>query len=367
VISLGLNNKKIICNISDDLSNYWTHSLVKEYKLHKSTNHLKIFHSEIFDFYLINFDKNDFSFVISIINDLTENNYVHFILSDFKNVNDLINYFDNLNSNNFNYSILNYFSEVLFDDDPIPLNKLKKLKYFFTSTNALSKENGVTKSKIIESLGDRYILDYKYSLIYFYIKLGFCYFQKGEHLLENCNRFNKVFMYTKSKDANREKQISLALSTNKIYQKIFDDNDWYWYYNNYNNYHIPFIIDYNICKLNIVQETNPIVLDNLETDSHFLSEKTLKAIMVSTPSYVLLQKDVYNSLIDYGFYFVNEEFGKYSWENYEAFCNFLKNCDDNDIDLFYQNTKVRSQKNKLLLEKYVFSDKEKEISLLLKF
>jgi len=362
-----LTRKKIISNISEDVCNYWVHSLTTDLELIKSHNHYKLFYSKTFDFYLLNFDTKDLKVVINILDPVKENNYVHFILSDFKDVNDFINYFDNLNSDKFNYSILNYFSEVLFDDEPILLNKLKKLKYFFTSTNALSKENGVTKSKIIESLGDRYILDYKYSLIYFYIKLGFCYFQKGEHLFENCKRFNKVFMYTKSKDVNRENQIKLALETGKIYQKKFDDRDWYWYYNNYNNYHIPFIIDYNICKINIINETNPVVFNDTKNESQFLSEKTLKAMMVPTPSYVLLQQDIYNVIKNYGFYFINEEFKDEGVENYKNFCSFLKNCGDQDIDNFYQKTKNKSENNKVLLEQYILSNKTKEINLLLNF
>ncbi len=203
------------------------------------------------------------------------------------------------------------------------------------------------------------------SLIYYYIKLGFCYFQKGEHLFDNCNRLNKVFMYTKTKDAHRENQINIAIETGKIYNKEFDQDDWYWYYHNYNNYHIPFIIDYNICKLNIINETNPIIFEDEKNTPHFLSEKTLKGLFVPTPSYLLLQKQVYNDLKSYGFYFLNEEFESDGIENYKNFCSFLKNATDDEIDQMYQKTKVKSEQNKITLEKYISSDKTKEINLLI--
>jgi hypothetical protein len=361
-----LKGKKIIFNISDDVSNYWIHSLTKDLKLLTSTNFYNLFYSSRFDFYVLNFDNKQFSYVVSLINDTIKNNYVHFIISDFTDINDLISYLDEIKSDNFNYSFLNYYSEVFYDEDPIDITKLKNFKYLFTSVNLLSKKGGTIKeSDLITQLGDRYILDYKYSLIYYYIKLGFCYFQKGEHLFDNCNRLNKVFMYTKTKDAHRENQINIAIETGKIYNKEFDQDDWYWYYHNYNNYHIPFIIDYNICKLNIINETNPIIFEDEKNTPHFLSEKTLKGLFVPTPSYLLLQKQVYNDLKSYGFYFLNEEFESDGIENYKNFCSFLKNATDDEIDQMYQKTKVKSEQNKITLEKYISSDKTKEINLLI--
>ena len=44
--------------------------------------------------------------------------------------------------------------------------------------------------------------------------------------------------------------------------------------------------------------------ESIATLNQFFSEKTLKALMVSTPAYVLLQYSVYRELKDYGFYFV---------------------------------------------------------------
>ena len=81
-------------------------------------------------------------------------------------------------------------------------------------------------------MGDRFILDFRYSLTYFYTKLGFNYFQKGNHLLTNSNRINKVFLYSKSISTIRDKTIKLAIDTGKIYEKVYSDEDWFWYFNN---------------------------------------------------------------------------------------------------------------------------------------
>lgn len=77
-----LKGKKIIFNISDDVSNYWIHSLTKDLKLLTSTNFYNLFYSSRFDFYVLNFDNKQFSYVVSLINDTIKNNYVHFIISD---------------------------------------------------------------------------------------------------------------------------------------------------------------------------------------------------------------------------------------------------------------------------------------------
>jgi hypothetical protein len=87
--------------------------------------------------------------------------------------------------------------------------------------------------------------------------------------------------------------------------------------------------------------------------------------MVSTPAYVLLQEEVYDVLKNYGFYFLNDEFGKYGYENYEKFCDFLKHSSDKQLDDLFNRTYQKSKLNKLKLEEYIYSDKTKEIKLLI--
>ena len=83
-----------------------------------------------------------------------------------------------------------------------------------------------------------------------------------------------------------------------------------------------------MCKFNLVVETQSLLTFKSEKylidENKFFSEKTLKALMVSTPAYVLLQHNVYHSLKDYGFYFLNEEFAiQQSKEEIEEFVDVL--------------------------------------------
>ncbi len=112
-------------------------------------------------------------------------------------------------------------------------------------------------------------------------------------------------------------------------------------------------------KFNLVTETQPQETHGVLTGL-FFSEKTLKTFLVPTPSYVLLQEEVYNQLIINGFYFLNVEFNN----NYEEFCKFLKDCTDKDMDILFHNTYHKSESNKLKLEEYIYSKKQKEIDLL---
>jgi hypothetical protein len=131
-----------------------------------------------------------------------------------------------------------------------------------------------------------------------------------------------------------------------------------------------------LCKFNLVVETQSLLTFKSEkylTDENkFFSEKTLKALMVSTPAYVLLQHDVYHSLKDYGFYFLNEEFGEYEnensdyfTENYKRFCEWLTNASDSDMESLFNKAYEKSKYNKVKLEDYIYSDKVKEINLLI--
>jgi len=310
--------------------------------------------------YIVQITNNNENTVMNIVNLLTEKNYVHFVLCDFDKVNHYITKFESENINNFDYSLVNYMSETVYDTEPRPLDKLSKIKYYFTSTNVLSRSgNKNVPSDFQTNMGNRFILDFRYSLTYFYTKLGFNYFQNGNHQLTNSNRINKVFLYSKSISTIRDNTIKLAIDTGKIYEKVYNDEDWFWYFNNYNQYHTSFVADYNSCKFNLVTETQPQETHGVLTGL-FFSEKTLKTFLVPTPSYVLLQDEVYNQLISNGFYFLNVEFNN----NYEDFCRFLKDCTDKDMDSLFESTYYKSKSNKLKLEEYIYGKKQREIDLL---
>ena len=352
-------DSKIILCVSTDIVLYWVYYLSPNSNIVSVNNNYVVFRLNDGE-YIVQITNSNENIVMNIVNLLTEKNYVHFVLCDFDKVNHYITKFESENINNFDYSLVNYMSETVYDTEPRPLDKLSKIKYYFTSTNVLSRSgNRNVPSNFQTNMGDSFILDFRYSLTYFYTKLGFNYFQKGNHLLTNSNRINKVFLYSKSISTIRDNTIKLAIDTGKIYEKVYSDEDWFWYFNNYNQYHTSFVADYNSCKFNLVTETQPQETHGVLTGL-FFSEKTLKTFLVPTPSYVLLQEEVYNQLIYNGFYFLNVEFGN----NYEDFCRFLKDCTDKDMDSLFESTYYKSKSNKLKLEEYIYGKKQKEIDLL---
>lgn len=352
-------DSKIILCVSTDIVLYWVYYLSPNSDIVSVSNNYIVFRLNDGE-YIVQITNSNENTVMNIVNLLTEKNYVHFVLCDFDKVNHYITKFESEDIKNFNYSLVNYMSETVYDTEPRPLDKLNKIKYYFTSTNVLARSgNQNVISDFQTNMGNRFILDFRYSLTYFYTKLGFNYFQKGNHLFTNSNRLNKVFLYSKSINSTRDKSIKEAIETGKIFEKTYSDEDWFWYFNNYNQYHTPFIVDYNSCKFNLVMETQ-LQESNGQLVGLFFSEKTIKTFLVPTPSYVLLQEEVYKQLISNGFYFLNVEFNN----NYKDFCDFLKNSGDKDMDELFELTYHKSKSNKLRLEEYIYSLKQREINLL---
>jgi hypothetical protein len=352
-------DSKIILCVSTDIVLYWVYYLSPNSDIVSVSNNYIVFRLNDGE-YIVQITNSNENTVMNIVNLLTEKNYVHFVLCDFDKVNHYITKFESEDIKNFNYSLVNYMSETVYDTEPRPLDKLNKIKYYFTSTNVLARSgNQNVISDFQTNMGNRFILDFRYSLTYFYTKLGFNYFQKGNHLFTNSNRLNKVFLYSKSINSTRDKSIKEAIETGKIFEKTYSDEDWFWYFNNYNQYHTPFIVDYNSCKFNLVMETQ-LQESNGQLVGLFFSEKTIKTFLVPTPSYVLLQEEVYKQLISNGFYFLNVEFNN----NYKDFCDFLKNSGDKDMDELFELTYHKSKSNKLRLEEYIYGEKQREINLL---
>ena len=370
-------NKNIIMCMYDDTAMYWVHHLASDKKFVCSNDDWMVYYSEKFDvyfFYYLQFSGfNQSNFATSLKNIVSKNKSTHFILTYQSGRMD--NYFELNEIEKFNYSIINFNSEILLETGERDMWSCKKMKYFFSCSNMIKRdENGkLVQSVWQEQNSNKFIIDYKYTFSCFYIKFGFSYFQKGEQGFEVSNRQNKVFLYSKSpnKDSThpRYSLILKALETNKILNKSYTDEDWFWYFANYNYYHTPFINDYNLCKFNLIMETQAInshdTEHHIKTTNQFFSEKTLKGLLVSTPAYILLQYPVYEELKKYGFYFLNEEFGEYTYSNYERFCEWLKNCSDVEFDEMFNKAFEKSKKNKELVETYIYSDKEKEINLLI--
>ena len=374
-----INGKSIVMCIYEDTALYWVHSLTYKKKFGCLHDNWMIYYSEIYDLYFFYFIKDtgiettkNPKFLTGI-KSIQESNKVHFVLTFNTSATDLLEHFEHAKDlPNLKYSILNYNSEVFVENNPFNLNNYNNISYVFSSTNLLKAEDDDTPNWLNNN-SHKFKLDYKYALIYFYHKLGFNYFQKGEQQIEIKNRLSKIFLYSKvaGKDENtRYQNIQLAMETDRIYEKVYSEEDWFWYFANYNHYHTPFVIDYNMCKFNLVMETNYIMRlseGSDESSNDFFSEKTLKALMVSTPSYILLRNETYQSLKDYGFYFLNEEFQVLNDEffSYQAFCNFMKNCSELEFDTLFDQSFKKSKMNKKLVEQYIYSDKKIEIGRLI--
>jgi hypothetical protein len=378
----SLENQKIVYTQLIDNSIFWVNNLTQKKELVFLNKEYAVYHCYEHNFYIAYLIKDDAvsNVMANDLRTLIEKNYVHYVLNDSRfalQTKDIL--LDLSNSDNFDYSILMICSEVLTEDNPFEIEKFEKLKYFFSCTNMISSDKKSNSKWALEN-ADKMKVDYKYSLTYYYHKFGFCYYQKGNQQLEISNRKNKVFLYSKHSGEHTErfKLIKQAIDTDKIEEKPYTNDDWFWYFVNYNYYHMPFFNDYNTCKFNLVMETQPPIQIN-NNSNLFVSEKTLKALMVSTPAYVCLQYPVYQNLKKAGFYFLNEEFGKYdnssdllsnsnikAYEtNYNKFCNWLKNASDDKLNEMFEKAYIKSINNKKVLEDWFASDKNEEINLLI--
>lgn len=370
----SLENEKIVYAELVDNSIYWIHNLTQKKELVFLNKEYAVYHCYEHGFYivyLINQGGEDFvNLTINDLKRLSEKNYVHYVLNSSSVSNRYLQIYENQNIfKNFDYSLIMICSEILTENNPFDVARLKKMKYFFSCTNMASEgRSGICQWAIDNS--DKLKIDYKYSLTYYYHKFGFCYYQKGKQELDISNRKNKVFLYSKHSGEHTERYslIKQALETDRICEKPYTSDDWFWYFVNYNYYHMPFFTDYNSCKFNLIMETQPPSLIRNDANQ-FVSEKTLKGLMVSTPTYVALQYPVYQNLKNAGFYFLNEEFGEYDektyQQNYNNFCNWLKNCSDEEFNDMFEKSYTKSLNNKVVLENWFNSDKTNEINLLI--
>ena len=351
----SIKDSKIIVCLLDDIAIRWVHYL-DPFKLLVDSNHAYILYKSKECYFL--YYKKDYTSLILKLFDVCQNNYVHWVMCDFVNIDTALPWIDN---QGINYSILNHMGENIFEDSPRRLIDLKNYKYYFSCSDILkANPKHINSISDIQSSG-KMVLDYRYSLIYFYVKCGFNFFQKGQMNLSITERKDGVFLYRKAVDRSwREEYTQDIIKTDRAQIKSFSDEDMFWSNLNNNLYHTPFVADYNEYKFNLVFETQP-PFDDGNVYSNFITEKTLKALMSITPSYVLLQQKTYNKLIESGFYFLNQEFGEYNLENYKNFCIFLKEYSNDDL---FNSAILKSTTNKEKLEDYIYSYKEYEIKLL---
>jgi hypothetical protein len=352
---MELVGKKIILTGIRDNSVYFVHSLAKNKKLVEKNDEYQLFYIEAYDFYiyyLTNLQPNDY--LKSVIKSLSKNNYLHYVMSDC-NDEFVINFLEKeIDFKNFDYSIVFNFGETINNNQPYLIDAYKNVKYFFSSTKTINR-----KDLFIWPYENtnKFIFDIKYGLLFAYLKFGLNNYLHIETNYENKNKKDKIFVYSKVGDRiDRINAIRLIENIDRFYKKKFNEEDWFWHYTNYNQYHISFYTDYTTCKFNLVFET----FTELYDDVLFLTEKTCKALVTNTPFYLNTNKVLVNELHDNRFYTLNKNF-----ENYEKFVTFMEQCSDEEFENLYLETRELSKNNKKILEDYIYSDKVKEINLLI--
>jgi hypothetical protein len=355
---MELVGKKIIITDIRDNSVYFIHRLTNDKELVEKTDEYQLFYSKKYDFYICYvINTQPVQSFISFLKQISVSNYVHFIISDGGgHTNNLvINYIEKeMDFKNFDYSIVFNHNEVISNIQPFDIEQYKHIKYFFSSAKTINRKDYFYWPY---KNPDKFIFDIKYGFLYSYQKFGFNNFLHIENDYENKNRKNKIFVYSKVGDRwGRINAVNRIKNIDRFYKKEFNEDDWFWYYTNYNQYHISFYTDYTTCKFNLIFET----FDADFNDVLFASEKTCKGLMVNTPFYLHVADGIVNELHDDGFYTLNKNF-----ENYEKFVTFMKNCSAEEFENLYLETKEKSKNNKKILEDYIYSDKIKEINLLI--
>ena len=351
---MELAGKKIILTGIRDNSVYFIHSLAKNKKLVEKNNEYQLFYVEDYDFYiyyLTNLQPNDY--VFSVIKNLSKDNYVHYLLGDY-NDEFVISYLEKqMDFKNFDYSLIFNFGETIGNNNPYNLKEYKKLKYLFSSTY-VNDDKTFNWQKLNQ---EKFIFDIKYTFLFTYFKFGLNNILHIDSDYENKNKKNKIFVYTKVGDRlGRINAVNRIKNIDRFYKKEFNEDDWFWHYTNYNQYHVSFYMDYTTCKFNLIFET----FDETFVDISFATEKSCKAFITNTPTYLHVNNFVLNELHNSGFYTLNKNF-----ENYEKFVRFMEQCSDKEFENLYLETKELSKDNKKILEDYIYSDKVKEINLLI--
>jgi len=369
-----LKNKKIIITNTCNDSHFWLGGIIHNTEPIFDTDLYYVYFSGEYDLYIL-YLKQHISvkiFESLVILNLFKYNKVHLVLDNWSIIQ-AIDTFIELNKNqysNISYSILSVSSENFTLTNPYDLTKLNHFENLFLSNTP--QINCEISTNWFSKYQNKIHIDPLYALFVFYFKLGFSYFQKG--LVDsNKERLNKIFLYSKNYGEHTERfsYIEKILKTNRVIEKKFNSEDKFWFKINYNNFHVPFFQDYTRCNFNLINETCNIgtSINYEETakknQSFFISEKTVKGLLVPTPSYILLPYGIYLKLKEVGFYLLNDEFGEYNdIKNYDRFCEYFTKSSDTELQKLFNRVYKKSRDNKLILEKYIYSKKNKEFNLI---
>jgi hypothetical protein len=359
---IKIENSKIIIAIGND-SIYLTYNIDTNKKLIYENQVSSLYFLENENCYLF-LNNNRVSidefkkYIHPLLKQFLIKNKIHILLSAESN-DELIKIIQFINTNYQNSSIK--YSIVMIAGELYSESFLKNIddnlfKGIITSTY---------NTNIVDSLLDKekYNLNYLHTLTYFYILAGYYLGVEDATVSTNNERFPKIFYYSKSNECKEEfiNIIEESVSNKFLYPKHYTDNI------KYLNKFLPYertihfttsFFDYTICMFNLTFETS--------VDKEYMTEKTLKAIISNTPTFLVVNDDVYKSLTDYGFYFLNDEFeGNTIREKYSNFIDYFKKCNETKIKNLYDSTSIKSTNNRKLLYNYIYSPKVKELKYIL--
>jgi hypothetical protein len=359
---IEIENSKIIIAIGND-SIYLTYNI--------DTNKKLIFENQLSSLYFLENENcylllnnsrvfiNEFKdYIYPLINEFLIKNKIHILLSaeSGDELSEIIKFINKSYQNcSIKYSIIMIAGEVYSEsflkniDDTL-------FKGVITSTY---------NSNIIDILSnkEKYNLNYLHTLTYFYILAGYYLGVEDVNVLTNNKRFPKIFYYSKSNECKEYfiKILEETIPNEFLYPKHYTDNM------KYLSKFLPYertvhfttsFFDYTTCMFNLTFESSIY--------NGYMTEKTFKAIISNTPTFLVINDDVYNSLKEYGFYFLNDEFkGNDIMETYLNFIEYFKKCNEIEIRNLYERTSTLSMNNRKLLYQYIHSYKDKELEYFL--
>jgi hypothetical protein len=357
---IEIENSKIIIAIGRDAI-YLSYNIFQKKQLIFEAQSSSFYFLENKNCYLLLFnipvDTNEFkTHISSILNKYIHSNKLHILLgAEYPCVNQVYNFIDKNYNNLLKYTVCMIAGEVYSEsflkniDDTL-------FKGILTSTY---------NSNIIDNLTDtnKYNLNHLYTLIYFYYLGGYYLGVVDDMVVSNNDRFPKIFYYSKLNNPKKEfiKLIEKHIPTELLYPKHYSndirDLTKFSPFPQLSHFTTSFF-DYTTCMFNLTFESSIY--------NGYMTEKTLKAIISNTPTFLVINDDVYHSLNEYGFYFLNDEFkGNNIMETYLNFIEYFKKCNENEIRNLYERTSILSMNNRKLLYQYIHSHKDKELEYLL--
>lgn len=236
----------------------------------------------------------------------------------------------------------------------------------------------ITSTFSIEDIGKENIFtDIKLCIPFFYYKhllslVNYDYINS----YENKNPQDKIFMYARrifepSSEGVRDRKYFANKLREFLSEDKYEFGDTFRYEIEGNRipfgaYHLGNYFDYNQYMFNVVSESIYSDAPPL-TNSNFISEKSMFAILFSNPFFLLANIVIRNIYKDMGILFLNDEFDTDDIGNkFEMFCQFINNSKYEDRFELYKKYKVIQKRNREILLNYIRNPKLNCLEFLLK-